>query len=73
MRAPTKVRDFSVLTLGMLLGATFMLGAAALAGSLSEPASEEAIVSSRSQTAELPREWRWERKAIDFDHMYRSR
>lgn len=21
--------------------------------------------------AELPPEWRWERKAVDFDHMYR--
>jgi hypothetical protein len=23
--------------------------------------------------AELPREWRWERKAITFDHMFRER
>ena len=25
-----------------------------------------------TMTPDLPREWRWERKAITFDHMYRS-
>ena len=35
-------------------------------------ASTLAPESSGTATSELPREWRWEREPVKFDHMYRE-
>ena len=32
-----------------------------------------AVARSEPAAVELPREWRWERSAVQFDHMFRSR
>ena len=61
--------------LGLVIGA---LGFAAVASSvdvvraawLERSAAAEQIVSYPPR--ELPREWRWEPKAVEFEHMYRQ-
>lgn len=53
-----------LVALGVLLTAVDSLGSGARRFA-AEPAVERT-------TPELPREWRWERKAITFDHMFRK-
>jgi len=60
------------------------LGAALLGAGIA-PAARHAIEAYRAATVqtrpsaeslapvELPREWRWERKAVQFEHMYRQK
>lgn len=63
-------RVAAVLALGLVLGTIF--GAVGIVRYV--PAAEpEGVASFDERPArELPREWRWERKPVDFQHMYRN-
>jgi hypothetical protein len=62
--------------LGLVIGA---LGVAIVATTAdvvraalaNETAASDAVAA--YPVRELPREWRWERKAVEFDHMYRQK
>ena len=60
---------------GAALVATSIVGS--LSASATEPAPRLDAPAAAEQTVEtqqdLPREWRWSKKAVSFDGMYRSR
>jgi len=59
---------------GALVVAVAALGAAPDAAQAAEPTPAAVEATPVAQTRpELPREWRWERKAVNFDSMYRRR
>ncbi len=65
------------LTIGLLAGALLGTGLTLLAGGApragAAPEARPAAAAREWPDRPLPREWRWERKAITFDHMFRER
>ena len=62
------------LALGVLIGVMLALAVTALSPlALGAPAARPALEARAWPERELPREWRWERKAMTFDHMFRAR
>lgn len=65
---------------GILIGALLATAISSLAGAPSldlrslgvQPTSQPAVGDQGWPERELPREWRWERKAVTFDHMFRA-
>lgn len=82
-RGPERRRydpDLTVLALALMAGALALVaGWLLLEGSSDRPGSAEPMAATILQEpappaadAELPREWRWQRDAVDFDGMYRT-
>ena len=62
--------------LGLMIGALgFAIVESAVPLVRAALTTETAVVGSLAELPgrELPREWRWEREAVDFDHMYRQK
>ena len=76
-RARRRRRDprWLAIALGLaLIGAAAWLGSPRVLEAYEEARSEATQEAAENAApAELPREWRWEKKAVSFEHMYRSR
>ena len=67
------LRLLAVAVAAALLAVAFSTGARHVVGAYrSAPAGIRPAVQPPA-AVELPREWRWERKAIEFEHMYRKK
>lgn len=60
----------AILLLGLVFG-VFVSGTGGVRFALPAKAAT-AEPSDEHPARELPREWRWERKSVEFDHMYRN-
>ena len=66
-------RRWAQLVLVLLLGATLGSGLTALTNARSTGAPAEPAVFARvSEPYELPREWRWEPRSVEYEHMFRE-
>jgi len=73
MRPPIDPRRFVVLAGAALLVAVLAKVAYPVVQARSVTTPEAPAAAESLQPAELPREWRWERKAVTFDGMFRQK
>ncbi len=72
VRRRFRLRALALLVGAMLLGSVVTLGAVRVTAALTSTLQQESLAD-RPVTPDLPREWRWERKPITFDHMFREK
>ena len=72
-RPPFDPRLLIVIVGTALLSAAIARGAPPIVEAYESAKVQAPPVAESLQLAELPREWRWERKAVTFDDMYRQK